>query len=88
MSSLWLYIDEPVNPQALLYKAHELGISYMPGDLFFPFMNQGENYLRLSYGNVTEKEITEGVNRLSAAIAEVRTNDFALHKNYAASAKT
>lgn len=71
-SSLWCYLDENINPQALLYRAHQLGISYMPGDLFFPFMNKGDHYLRLSYGNVTEKEIVEGVRRLSEAICDVR----------------
>lgn len=72
-TSLWIHLNEQINPQALLYKAHELGISYMPGELFFPFMNQGENYLRLSFGNVTKREITEGINRLSSAIKEIRT---------------
>lgn len=71
-TSLWCRLDEDINPQALLYKAHELGISYMPGDLFFPFMNKGDNYLRLCYGSVTESQIHEGVDRLSAAIAAVR----------------
>ncbi|MEY8364431.1 PLP-dependent aminotransferase family protein [Anaerovoracaceae bacterium 41-7] len=71
-TALWCCLDEDINPQALLYKAHELGISYMPGDLFFPFMNKGDNFLRLAYGNVTEEEIAEGVGRLSAAVAAVR----------------
>ena len=71
-TALWCCLNEDINPQALLYKAHELGISYMPGDLFFPFMNKGDNFLRLAYGNVTEAQIIEGVDRLSTAIAAVR----------------
>lgn len=73
-TALWCHLEEDINPQALLYKAHELGVSYMPGDLFFPFMNKGDNYLRLSYGNVTETQIAEGVSRLSTAIAAVRSH--------------
>ena len=71
-TSLFLSLEEQFNPQALLYKAHELGVSYMPGSLFFPFMNQGERYLRLCYGNVSEAEIAEGVRRLCEAIRAVR----------------
>lgn len=71
-TTLWCRVRESFNPQALLYKAHEEGISYMPGNLFFPFRSKGDDYLRLCYGNVTPSEIREGVLRLSNAIRAVR----------------
>ncbi len=71
-TSLWCRIETAVDSQALLRKASQLGVSYMPGNLFFPFRSKGDDYLRLCFGNVTQDEIRQGVRRLSEAIRLVR----------------
>lgn len=72
-TSLWCEINENINPKKLLRKAHQLGVSYMPGNLFFPFRSKGDNLVRLCYGNVTKEELIEGVSRLSEAIRQSRS---------------
>ena len=71
-TSLWCCINENINPKRLLCKAHELGVSYMPGNLFFPFRSKGDNLVRLCYGNVSPDELTEGIERLSEAVRASR----------------
>lgn len=71
-TSLWCRINENINPKRLLCKAHELGVSYMPGNLFFPFRSKGDNLVRLCYGNVSPDELTEGIERLSEAVRASR----------------
>lgn len=71
-TSLWCNINENINPKKLLYKAHELGVSYMPGNLFFPFRSKGDSLVRLCYGNAAPEELAEGIERLSEAVRQSR----------------
>lgn len=71
-TSLWCCVEEEINPKELLYKAHQLGVSYMPGNLFFPFRSKGDQYLRLCFGNSTHGELIQGVARISEAIRQTR----------------
>jgi 2-aminoadipate transaminase len=71
-TSLWCRLKEPVNAKKLLMNAHSTGISYIPGHLFFPFRNQGENYLRLCYGNIAHEEVKTAIDRLSKAVRMTR----------------
>jgi len=71
-TTVWCRLENAADPQALLRKACELGVSYVPGNLFFPFRSKGDDYLRLCFGNVTEDEICEGIHRLSQAIRMIR----------------
>ena len=71
-TSLWCRVEEEINPKELLYKAHQLGVSYMPGNLFFPFRSKGDQYLRLCFGNSTHGELIQGVARISEAIRQTR----------------
>ena len=66
------FINENINPGKLLRKAHELGVPYTPGNLFFPFRSNGDNLVRLCYGNVIKDELAEGIKRLSQAVRESR----------------
>ena len=67
-TSLWCEIGESINPKKLLYEARQLGVSYIPGNLFFPFRSKGDNFVRLCFGNSTGEELVEGAKRLSEAI--------------------
>jgi DNA-binding transcriptional MocR family regulator len=77
-TALWCYINETVNPQKLLYNSIQAGVSYVPGNLFFPFKNRGDNYIRLCYGNATRDELTEGVSRLAEAIRITKSEKLSL----------
>ena len=71
-SSLWCYVEESLNSKELLKNAWKVGVSYTPGDMFFPFSDAGNNYFRLCYGNINLEDIPEGVSRLAEAIRLTR----------------
>jgi Transcriptional regulators containing a DNA-binding HTH domain and an aminotransferase domain (MocR family) and their eukaryotic orthologs len=72
-TSLWCKLDHDINQHELLRQAYKLGVIFAPGYLFFPYGNQGENQLRLCYGNASDEEIRKGV-RLLAEAAEMSKN--------------
>lgn len=67
-TSLWCKLDQEINQHELLRQAHKLGVIFAPGHLFFPYGNQGENQLRLCYGNASDEEIKKGIELLAQAV--------------------
>ena len=71
---LWLELPEKMKAIRLLEICLAKKVAFIPGDAFFP--NGGvENMLRLNYSNMPEKEIREGIIRLSASIKEYETEN-------------
>jgi GntR family transcriptional regulator/MocR family aminotransferase len=66
---LSLMVDLPPDMDAadLLVRAVEEGVVFAPGQLFAPG-GGGVNRLRLTFGNVDEEEIREGIERLTRAV--------------------
>lgn len=71
-TSLWCTIEEDLNPNVLLQNAKKTGVTYMPGELFFPFMDSGYNHIRLCFGEIDNDKIHEGVSRIAEAIRMTR----------------
>jgi len=67
-TSLWCKLDHKINQHELLRHAYKLGVIFAPGHIFFPYGNQGENQLRLCYGNASDEEIRKGVELLAQAV--------------------
>jgi 2-aminoadipate transaminase len=67
-TALWCHLSEAINQKKLLLNAHKSGVSFSPGYLFFPYGDQGESYMRLSYGYPSEKEIVKGIELLVQAV--------------------
>jgi len=73
-TSIWCGIDQDINQHELLKQAYKLGVLFAPGHLFYPYGNQGENQLRLSYGNATDEQIVNGVELFAQAIEATKNN--------------
>ena len=71
-TSLWCKIEEDLNPNMLLQNAKKTGVTYMPGELFFPFMDSGDSHIRLCFGEINKDKIHEGVSRIAEAIRMTR----------------
>jgi 2-aminoadipate transaminase len=65
---VWVQLPEEWSTTALLERAVEHGIFFMPGSVFFADLDDDVS-LRLSISNHTPETITEGMGRLAAAIA-------------------
>ncbi len=61
---LWVTGPEGLDGLALLQKALQHRVAFVPGRDFFP-MNSGGNYMRLNYSNSAPERIREGVRRLA-----------------------
>lgn len=66
---LWITGPAELDGMALLERAIERKVAFVPGRDFFP-TDAGGNYLRLNYSNSTPERIREGVHRLAALCRE------------------
>lgn len=65
---LWCNLPQNINQEKLLRNANNLGVLFIPGFLFFPYGDQGENYIRLSYSDISVDKIKEGIKLLNKAL--------------------
>jgi DNA-binding transcriptional MocR family regulator len=68
---MWVTLAEGTDVAALFDFAASRGVAFVKGTDFL--LEGGENTMRLAYSGVTADQIEEGVQRLAAALAEVRT---------------
>ena len=64
---VWMELPKGLSAEALLQKALEENVAFVPGGPFFA-TGGGENTLRLSYATMDGKRIQEGVRRLGKAL--------------------
>ena len=65
---LWIRLPEGTDEKALLERALEEGVAFVPGAAFFP--EGGYPAARLTFASVPEEEIVEGVRRLARALED------------------
>lgn len=63
----WVTLPEGVDSKAMLDRAVEGLVAYVPGTAFY-YDGRGRDHLRLSFCYPTEEEIVEGVRRLGAVL--------------------
>jgi DNA-binding transcriptional MocR family regulator len=68
---LWVELPEDVEVDALVPAAAKRGVAVVKGSDFL--LEGGRHSLRLAYSAVTVDEVDEGVRRLAAAVADIRS---------------
>jgi 2-aminoadipate transaminase len=71
---VWVTLPEAVDTEELLPRAAEEGVTYLPGELFFPD-DRGRNCLRLSFSHVSPGEMDRGVAALARATRSAMAGD-------------
>lgn len=66
---LWLKFGDTVDTTALVDSFSKLGISYVPGSIYF-MKNDQHNYMRLAFSQIKESDIKEAIHRLDLAITK------------------
>ena len=69
---VWTELPKGLSAEALLPKALEENVAFVPGGPFFA-LGGGENTLRLSYATMDQARIAEGVRRLGKALRGLLT---------------
>lgn len=65
----WVEMPEGVDARAVLTRAIEKGVAFVPGDAFYP--NGGhDNTLRLNFSNTSPEKIKDGIRVLGEVMAE------------------
>ncbi|USZ67373.1 PLP-dependent aminotransferase family protein [Halorussus salilacus] len=63
---VWVELPEGIDAEELLPRAADEGVTYLPGEMFFPD-DRGENGLRLSFSYVSLDEMERGIEALARA---------------------
>lgn len=66
---LWCRLPDGIPHTALIVKAAEKGVAYVPGAAFY-LGGRGENYIRLNYTYPSKENIRLGISRLKESIQE------------------
>ena len=70
---IWLQLPEKLSSEKLLSLAREEGVTFVPGNGFFPDAIGGKNWLRLNFVAQAPDQIEEGIKRLGRAIQRLKT---------------
>ena len=68
---LWVDLPSGTSAEAVATRGLELGVSVLPGFLFYPNLDGGANGLRLSFSSVTPARVREGIQRLRRAVDSI-----------------
>lgn len=67
---LWVTLPEPIDTKAMLARALEEGVAYVPGTAFYPRKGDGRVSMRLNFSYPSVEDIEEGIRRLGAVVAD------------------
>ena len=67
---LWITLPDYMDTDSMLAEALESGVTYVPGNSFFPDGKTGRNSMRVNFSFETPESITEAIRRLAKVIEE------------------
>ena len=67
---VWVTLPSYVDASSMLSTALEYGVTYTPGDGFFPDGKRGRNCMRIAFCYESPENITEAIRRLAQVIEE------------------
>ena len=67
---MWVTLPAYFDTGSMLSEALEAGVTYVPGDSFYPDGKRGKNCMRINFSFETPEHITEAVRRLAAVIED------------------
>lgn len=67
---VWVTLPEYVDTGSMLAEALEAGVTYVPGDSFFPDGKAGKNCMRINFSYESPENIREAIRRLAEVIEE------------------
>ena len=67
---VWVTLPVYFDTGSMLSEALEAGVTYVPGDSFFPGGTMGKNSMRINFSFASPEDIAEAIRRLAAVIDE------------------
>ena len=70
---LWIKLPPDINARSLLVQTQKLGMTFMPGHLFYPKRAHGDDHIRLNFSYPSAQQIRDGVAILGQALAHEKS---------------
>lgn len=70
---LWIKLPHWINARRLLEQTQKLGMTFVPGRLFYPQKAHGDDHIRLNFSYPSLQQIRDGVAILEKALAHEKT---------------
>lgn len=67
---VWVTLPSYFDTGSMLSEALEAGVTYVPGDSFFPDGKTGKNSMRINFSFASPEKITEAIRRLAVVIED------------------
>ncbi len=67
---VWVTLPSYVDTGSMLGAALDAGVTYVPGDSFYPNASAGQNSMRINFSFESPENITEAIRRLAGVIEE------------------
>ena len=67
---MWVTLPDYFDTGSMLSEALEAGVTYVPGDSFFPGAVAGKNSMRINFSFESPENIAEAVRRLAHVIED------------------
>lgn len=67
---VWVTLPEYVDTGSMLAEALEAGVTYVPGDSFYPDGKLGKNSMRINFSYESPENLREAIRRLAEVIEE------------------
>ena len=65
---VWVTLPEYVDTGSMLAEALEAGVTYVPGDSFFPGGASGKNCMRINFSYESPENLREAIRRLAKVV--------------------
>lgn len=65
---IWVTLPEYMDTGSMLAEALDAGVTYVPGDSFYPGATKGKNCMRINFSYESPENITEAIRRLAEVI--------------------
>ncbi|WP_165252034.1 PLP-dependent aminotransferase family protein [Adlercreutzia sp. ZJ304] len=65
---IWVTLPEYVDTGSMLAEALDAGVTYVPGDSFYPKASGGKNCMRINFSYESPENLTEAIRRLAEVI--------------------
>ena len=67
---VWCRLPDGVDSKRFIHRAYNMGVTLIPGHVFYPFKNGGRDHIRINYSYESEKRLAMGMDVLRKALEE------------------
>ncbi len=67
---VWCRLPDGVDSKSFISRAYNMGVTLIPGHVFYPFKNGGRDHIRINYSYESEDRLARGMDVLRKALEE------------------